>query len=235
LLGRRHRKQNNHRGGTGLLFASGSENQEQGMSTNETLPRGRPRKAALDQEILEATLRLMAEVGYAHMSLDDIATAAHTTRATIYLRYPSKVALAAAAIMHARRRHVLPPKTGKLRHDLIAHLRHFQSSMAAPYSLPIIGTALAEERTAPELLKVLREQVVGTRRHMIQSILQKAQARHELAPQVDSELVVAQLIGSFYALAIAGDPIPPDWPERIVDQVLAGILPKSMNAPASPG
>ncbi len=202
-----------------------SVQQEQDMSTHEVTPRGRPRKAALDQNILEATLRLMAEVGYAHMSLEDIATAAHTTRATIYLRYPSKVALAAAAIVHARRAHVLPPTTGELRHDLIAHLRHFQSSMAAPYSLPIIGTALAEEHTAPELLKVLREQVVGTRRRMIRSILQEAQTRNELAPQVDIELVVAQLIGSYYALAIAGDPIPPDWPERVVDQVLAGIAP----------
>lgn len=197
------------------------------MPTYETPARGRPRKATLDQEILEATLRLMAEVGYAHMSLDDIATAAHTTRATIYLRYPSKVALAAAAIVHARRAHVLPQTTGNLRHDLTAHLRHFQSSMAAPYSLPIIGTALAEERTAPELLKALREQVVGSRRHMIRSILQEAQARNELALQIDVELVVAQLIGSFYALYIAGDPIPSDWPERVVEQVLAGILQKA--------
>jgi AcrR family transcriptional regulator len=181
---------------------------------------------ALDQRILDATLRLMGEVGYAHMSFDDIAQAAQTTRATIYLRYSSKPALAAAAIVHARRLYVLPSPTGNVRHDLTAQLRHFRESMAASYSLPIIGAALAEEHTTPELLTALREQVVASRRQMIRSILQEAQARGELAPGVDGvdiELVVAQLIGSYYALAIAGMPIPPDWPERTVDQVFAGI------------
>ena len=96
--------------------------------------------------------------------------------------------------------------------------------MAAPYSLPLIGAMLAEEHTTPELLMVFREQVVASRRQMLRSILQQAQSRHELAPLVDVNLVVAQLIGSYYALAIAGEPILPDWPERVVDQVFAGIL-----------
>src|SRR5579885_1255589 len=109
-----------------------------------TPSRGRPRQAVLDQRILDATLQLLAERGYAHMSMDDVATTAHTTRATIYLRYPSKAVLTAAAIVHARRSFVLPPSTGDLRQDLVAQLHHFQESMAAPYSLPIIGAALAE-------------------------------------------------------------------------------------------
>jgi AcrR family transcriptional regulator len=190
---------------------------------HESRPRGRPRQATLDQRILDATLHLLAEGGYAHMSLDDVATAAHTTRATIYLRYSSKAALAVAALVHSRSSFVLPPLTGNLREDLVSQLHHFQESMAAPYSLPIIGTALAEERTTPELLVALREYVVGSRRQMLRSILQGAQSHNELAPQVDIELAVAQLIGSYYAFAIAGNPIPPDWSQRVVDQVLAGI------------
>jgi hypothetical protein len=38
------------------------------------------------------------------------------------------------------------------------------------------------------------------------------------------DLAVTQLVGSYYALAIAGEPIPPHWPERVVDQVLTGLL-----------
>lgn len=190
---------------------------------NKTQRRGRPRQEALDQRILQATLHLLAERGYAHMSLDDIATAAHTTRATIYLRYPSKAVLAATALIHGRRSFTSPPLVGNLRQDLVTQLRNFQESMAAPYSLPIIGAALAEEHATPELLAALREQVVGSRRQMLRSILQQAQLRQELAPQVDIDLAVTQLVGSYYASAIAGDPILPDWPERLVDQVLAGI------------
>lgn len=47
----------------------------------------------------------------------------------------------------------------------------------------------------------------------------------ELAPQARIELAVSQLVGRYSALAIAGDPIPPDWPELLVDQVLSGLLP----------
>lgn len=185
--------------------------------------RGRPRQEEVDERILEATLRLLAEGGYGHVSLDDIASAAQTTRATIYLRYSSKAELVAAAIANARRAIALPPATGITREDLVAQLRQFQESMAAPYSLPIVGTALAEAETTPEMLASLREHVVGTRREALRAILQRARARGELAAGVDIELAVAQLIGSYYALAIDGKAIAQDWAERVVGQVFAGI------------
>jgi AcrR family transcriptional regulator len=187
--------------------------------------RGRPRQTELDRRILEAALRLLAERGYAHMSLDDVASAARTTRATIYLRYASKAALVADAIMHARGADGLPKPNGNLRQDLVTQLRHFRASMDTPYSLAIIGSALAEERAAPELLATLREHIVRTRREMLRTILHEAQARNELAPQANIEIAVSMLIGSYYALAISGAPIPPDWSELLVDQVLNGLLP----------
>ena len=194
---------------------------------------GRPREVELDERILDATLHLLAEKGYARMSMQDIAIEANTTRAAIYLRYSSKAELATEAIVRARRTFTLPPLTGDLRSDLVAQLRHFQESMAAPYSLPLVGTVLAEVRATPELLVVFRQHVTASRREMIRSILWAAQSRSELAPQVDIDLVIAQLIGSYYAIAIAGDPLPPDWPERIVNQVFTGILrdPSSYHEP----
>jgi AcrR family transcriptional regulator len=187
--------------------------------------RGRPRQAELDRRILEAALRLLAEEGYAHMSLDDVATAAHTMRATIYLRYASKAALVADAIIHARGESGLPQSSNDLRQDLVTQLQHFRASMDTPYSLAIIGSALAEEHATPELLATLREHIIRSRREMLHTILYKAQTRNELSPQANIELAVSQLIGSYYALAIAGDPIPPDWPELLVDQVLNGLQP----------
>ncbi len=187
--------------------------------------RGRPRQAELDRRILAATLSQLAEGGYARMSLDEVATAAHTTRATIYLRYASKAALVVDAIMCARGAAGLPKPSGDLRHDLVTQLRHFRASMDTPYSLAIIGSALAEERATPELLATLREYLIRSRREVLRTILHEAQTRNELAPQANIELAVSQLIGSYYALAIAGEDIPPDWPELLVDQVLSGLLP----------
>ncbi len=188
--------------------------------------RGRPRQAELNQRILEATLHLLAEKGYAHLSLDDVATAAHTTRATIYLRYTSKAALVVDAMMYARGQSGLPQPGGDLRRDLVEQLQHFRVSMDTPYSLAIIGSALAEEKATPALLNALREHIVRSRREALRTLLNEARARHELAPQANIDLAVSQLIGSYYALAIAGDPIPADWPELLVDQLLHGLLPE---------
>ncbi len=186
--------------------------------------RGRPRQTELDRRILEAALHQLSEGGYARLSLENVATAAHTTRATIYLRYASKAALVADAIIHARGVGGLPKLSGNLRQDLVTQLEHFRASMDTPYSMAIIGSALAEERATPELLATLREHIIRSRRDMLHALLHEAQIRNELAPQVHIDLAVSQLVGSYYALAIAGDPIPPDWPELLVDQVLSGLL-----------
>ena len=47
---------------------------------------GRPRNPDLDERILDATRRLLAERGYQGLSIDAVARAAGTTRPTVYLR-----------------------------------------------------------------------------------------------------------------------------------------------------
>src|SRR4051794_10384858 len=55
---------------------------------------GRPRSAHIDDAVLKATLRHLAERGYAGMSVNAIAAELGISKPTIYLRWPSKVDLA---------------------------------------------------------------------------------------------------------------------------------------------
>ena len=48
--------------------------------------------------LAEQALRLLAEVGYADMKMDDVADAAGMSKRTVYRHYPTKVDLAVAAI-----------------------------------------------------------------------------------------------------------------------------------------
>ena len=48
---------------------------------------GRPRDGAFDERILDATLALLAEVGYQSMSLDDVAAKAGVSKPAIYRRW----------------------------------------------------------------------------------------------------------------------------------------------------
>ena len=56
------------------------------------------RGAAREEAILLATLKLLAESGYDQMTVDAVAAEAHSSKATIYRRWPGKAALVVAAV-----------------------------------------------------------------------------------------------------------------------------------------
>lgn len=183
---------------------------------------GRPRCAETDERILDATLQQLANVGYARMSVDAIAEAAQTTKPTIYRRWPSKEALAVAALAHLQADRQ-PQPTGSTRADLIALLRDFRKKLLRPNGMSMIGTLLVEEQHTPQLLALFREKIVTPRREGLASILTAAKARREIASDADVDTAVNMLVGSFYARYLTGEAIPKDWPERVVNVVLVGL------------
>lgn len=188
---------------------------------------GRPREPEMDRRILEAALHLLGRDGYARMSVDAVAAAARVTKPTIYRRYRSKTALAEAALaaLAAARDASAPAQSGDLRADLVAQLRHFRAGISRPYGIALVGTVLAEATETPELLAIYRAQIVAPRRRMLRSVLEAAACRGALRPDADLDVAVNALVGAFYAQALAGDPLSEDWEERIVDTLLAGLMP----------
>jgi AcrR family transcriptional regulator len=183
---------------------------------------GRPREQGTDEQIIEATLRLMAQHGYSRMSVEMVAAEAGVTKPTIYRRYKSKEELAVAALATYRQRN-LPVETGDTRTDLIAQLRHFKTGIERPFGMAMIGTVLAEEFDTPELLASFRTHIVQPRRQALRQILAQARTRGELKPEADIELAVNLLIGSYYAAYLAATSPTADWPERVTDLVLAAM------------
>jgi len=192
-----------------------------------TRPRGRPRLPDTDQKILAATLELLGREGYARMSIDAIAALAGVTKPTIYLRWSSKAALTAAALMAlaAARERTAPVETGNTYADLVAQLRHFQGGVSRPFGISLVGTVLAEEHETPELLALYREHIVTPRRRMIRTVLEHAQARGEAPPDSDLDLAVNMLVGAYYAQYLAGTPFLADWAEHAAAAVLGTLLP----------
>ncbi len=193
-------------------------------SSKETIPlrRGRPRSETADRAILEAALALMAREGYARMSVDAVAAAAGVSKPTLYLRYPSKAALATAALAHAREQ-TAPRRTGDTRADLVALLRHFRSGVERPFGMALVGTVLAEEHHTPDLFAQFQKRLVEPRRQMLRDVLEQAEFRGELAAGADLATAVNMLVGSYYAGYLADGRLPSDWPERAVELVLHGL------------
>jgi AcrR family transcriptional regulator len=182
---------------------------------------GRPRREGLDQAILDAALAEIGRVGYSGMSLEAVARAAGTTKPTIYARFPSKVALASAALESLRLRTPRHP-SGDVRADLIAELSLFRNGALRVNGMTLVGAVLVEEQQNPEFLKQFRKRVVNPRRRNLRAILLAGRDSGQLDPHVDVELAITMMIGSLYAAYVAGTPTRNDWPQRVVDAWLRG-------------
>jgi AcrR family transcriptional regulator len=179
-------------------------------------PLGRPRREGLDHAILDATLAEMARVGYPRMSVEAVARQAGTTKPTVYARFPSKAALATAALESLRQstpRHL----SGDVRHDLIEELTAFRNGALRPNGLAMLGAVLAEQHENPELLRLFRKHVVQPRRENLRRILRAALDSRQINEHADVEIAITMLVGSLHAAAIAGRPPGKDWPTRVVD------------------
>lgn len=180
---------------------------------------GRPRSADADAAILTAALALLAEHGYAGMTVDGVAAAAGVGKATIYLRYRSKADLATAALAHLRES-APPAATDDPRADLVALMRVLRHNAEKASVLGLVGTCLAEEHNTPELLDLFRERTIAPRRAALAAILERAQTAGLLAAGTDVSVVVDLLWGAFQARYTSGEPFPDAWEKQAVAVVL---------------
>ena len=145
--------------------------------------RTRRGSAEVEAAILTATLELVAERGYAGLSVDAVAERSGAARSVLYRRWPDKAHLVAAALEHARASLVPEAGAGNLRTDLRTVLRNTADLLAGP-----LGAACAVlhlERSAnSELREAAARTGVGLRRRAVAEVLERAVAAGELRPGV---------------------------------------------------
>jgi AcrR family transcriptional regulator len=184
-----------------------------------TRRRGRPPSPELDDRILEAALETLAEVGYGRLRLDGLAARAGVAKTTILRRWPSKAAVAAAALQRLALQTTTVPEHGNLRDDLRAMLTNAVAmfSYGDGRFVPALFRESGDHAEIAELLAT----VIQTRREAYRRVLNRAIARHELHPDVDEEFIVDLLIGPLWTrLLITRQPVT----ERLVDEVIDVVL-----------
>jgi AcrR family transcriptional regulator len=149
--------------------------------------RGRLRDPEVDAAILTAAMDLLAEIGYARLTMDHVAARARVGKASLYLRWPNKVALVAEAIQH--RSAVVPdiPDIGSLREDMLAFLQELLRSKTAAQRA--IAAVTGEIASNPELAKAWRQGVSGSLVACTREIVERAIRRGELPADSDVELL----------------------------------------------
>ena len=133
---------------------------------------GRPRDQRASSAITDAALRQLAEVGYAKVSMESVASEAGVARATIYRRYRDKADLITAAIAANSSAHLASGAHDDPRADLIDYLNEFDDRFAES-CLEVVGTLIGA-REDPGALALHRERVVEPRMGYARSLLERA-------------------------------------------------------------
>ncbi|SDM66079.1 DNA-binding transcriptional regulator, AcrR family [Allokutzneria albata] len=154
---------------------------------------GRPRESRVDHALTAATRELLAETGYAKLTVDAVAARAGVGKAAIYRRFATKQELVFSAVVHGVSVEV-PPDAGSLEADLLAVLRDIVTSLSGP-ALTAIPGLLADVSVDPGRFE---EIFIAGEQACLRAVLGRAVSRGELPEVPDVDVVHALLLGPVF-------------------------------------
>lgn len=185
-------------------------------------PMARPRSEEAQQKVLAAAVELVAEVGVSGFTVDAVAKASGVAKTTIYRRWGSGDALLMESL-ECSIEHLATPNTGSLRTDLIEMYTAVMAMFEQPHMFSTMLGALARAADDPDFHRLLQE-LEHERHQPLQTILQLAQARGEIAADADLELMMEFVEGPMAARKLLKlGTFQPGEIEKIVEMVLAGL------------
>lgn len=156
----------------------------------ETGPRQRPRvEGGREEEILDATVEVVAELGYDRLTMDAVATAAKASKATLYRRWSTKAELVVDAVSRAKG--CLVPDdvdTGNLRDDLLA-LACEEGGFTSEMPMSVMAGLLTALHRDPDLQTAFKERFLAPRVEVVNKVYARAVERGEIAADVDIQLL----------------------------------------------
>ncbi|PMB44666.1 TetR family transcriptional regulator [Fischerella thermalis CCMEE 5201] len=155
---------------------------------------GRPRSNQSHQAILQATLDLLAQMGYDRLSIDAIAAHAGVGKTTIYRRYRSKEELVADAI-ESIREEIKIPDTGTVWGDLDFIIENAVQTSLTPIGRQILAMIISAASSNPKFAQVYWQKYLQPRRAGFHIIIERAKARQEIQTDIDSDLVFDLISG----------------------------------------
>ncbi|MDX6325442.1 MAG: hypothetical protein QOK15_1796 [Nocardioidaceae bacterium] len=208
--------------------------------TPRTAPEtARPRVCgAREEEILDATVEELLEVGYDRLTMDAVAGRARASKATLYRRWSSKPTLVVDAVMRSSKCGAsAPPDTGSLRGDLV-QLFSGPQGLASQLNARVLGVVLTALQTDPEFGEQFRTSFLAPKISVMQQIYVRAGARGELSPHADLAVLGPALAGILlHRVFVLGEHITTDLVERVVDQIIlpaaTGRFPTAVRPSAS--
>ncbi|QFZ74204.1 TetR family transcriptional regulator [Streptomyces fagopyri] len=157
------------------------------MQSRSSVPRtGRPRSAAADAAILEATRAALVELGWSKLTLGDVATRAGVAKTTLYRRWAGKNELVVDAVAVLFDELELPDR-GSLAADIEGVVLQFAAILDRPETKTALMAVVAESTRDEPLRERIRTSIVDRQKRLVVEGRARAAARGELPPESDPE------------------------------------------------
>lgn len=191
-------------------------------------PRGRPRSSAADAAILDATRAMLAEEGWAALTIEGVAARAGVAKTTVYRRFSSRTDLAVAAVAQLVEAAMVPIDPDCTPEEQIRRSIH---ATADVYRIPAARAAylavLAEAGRDPELRAAVDTQVLGPARAMVVERLAMGVERGEIDPamaETQADLLFDVLAGTLlHRMLVRGQDIDDEFVESLVCAILVSL------------
>ncbi|QHC37340.1 TetR/AcrR family transcriptional regulator [Komagataeibacter xylinus] len=183
----------------------------------------RRRGAALEEAILEATWAELTEHGYAGLTMENVARRAETSRPVLHRRWPSRTALATAALAQQfARANIVISDMGSLREEL-CHLLRCMSDRAGSRDLQLffdMQKDLVAERSS---FAEIRARIVdGSQFH---AVIGRAIERGEIDPtRLTPRITSLPLDLARHEMMMTFQPLSDDAIREIVDDIFLPLV-----------
>jgi AcrR family transcriptional regulator len=181
--------------------------------------------AELQTALLEAAWEELVESGYDSFTIDAVAVRAHTSRAVLYRRWPTKQDLVKAAIASRGFHQTIEiPDTGTLRGDLIEFMNQANGSRAQK-GLALVTRLGAFYNDTGTNIADLRQGLVHARSDAIDHMLQRAVDRGEIDPAKLTPRVRSVTFDLFlHELMTTLQPVPQNVITEIIDEIFLPLV-----------
>ncbi|GAA2005878.1 TetR/AcrR family transcriptional regulator [Catenulispora subtropica] len=185
--------------------------------------RGRPRSARADTAILAATRALLAERGWADLTIAEVAARAGVAKTTLYRRWPGKADLVVDAMAELFSRLEVADR-GSMLHDALAAVGQYVDLLQLPETQAALLALAAEADRDPSLRAKVRSQVIDPQRRLVYEAWERACARGEVEGETDVDLIFDMICGTLvHRILIKGEPVDEAYLTRFVSVLLAGL------------
>jgi AcrR family transcriptional regulator len=190
----------------------------------DALVNTRRRGLDLETAILDATLDILADGGMAALTMEGVAAAAHTGKASVYRRWPSKEDLLVDAMSHALPPLDASPDTGSVREDLLALLRIMVDAVNSRSGCAL-QAFMFDNSVDKALIAVVKQRVMEPRQQMLIDALARGRDRGEVRPDaVDARTAEVGPALIVHQFLMNGPPVPDAFVVQLVDNVLMPLL-----------